>query len=78
MKEGETVGTICKYSISKLVIEFALDERQGWVGWTTSRPPDYHSAKTESHTYSLFIITNKPNMHIFGLWEEVGGPGQNL
>lgn len=52
MKEEETVGTICKYSISKLVIQFALGERQGWVGWTTGRPPDYHRGNTESHTYS--------------------------
>lgn len=52
MKEEETVGTICKYNISKPVIRFALGEKQGWVGWTTGRPPDYHRSNTESHTYS--------------------------
>ena len=60
------------WSLSQL----SLSERQEY---TLDRPPVHRRAtyrrattRTHIHAYGQFRITNYPDMHVFGLWEEAG------
>ena len=62
------------------LVSLSLGKRQGSQSGhhrTTQSQMRHTNVHARTHSLGQFGVTNLPNMHVFGWWEEAGVPGKN-